>query len=253
MKKRKYKIIAAVVGIAAVICIAVGISAYLSEKNAGAIYDQLRQSVKVDTTVDAADPGPAVEIPIDFEALQKVNPDVYAWITIPGTVIDYPVLQSEADNSYYLTHTIEGQESAEGSIYTENYNSTDFEDPNTVIYGHDMRNGTMFAGLHDYQDRQFFDENREIIIYTPDAIRHYKIFAAYLYDDRHLLLSFDFTDSNVYEQYLDSIFSIRDMNACIDTTAEVDTGDKIITLSTCYGNQSDRRYIVQAALVSIEK
>lgn len=250
MKKKTYKIIAAAAGTAAIICIAAGTALYFSEKNAGGIYDRLRDSFKIEIP---ADPESSVEIPIDFDSLQKINPDVYAWITIPGTAIDYPVLQSENDNSYYLTHTIEGVESVEGSIYTENYNSTDFEDPNTVIYGHDMRNGTMFQNLHNYQDRQFFDENREVIIYTPDAIRHYEIFASYLYDDRHLLLSFDFTDRAVYEQYLENVLSIRDMNSCIDATADVDADDKIITLSTCYGNQNDRRYLVQAVLVSIEK
>ena len=90
-------------------------------------------------------------------------------------------------------------------------------------------------------------------MYTPDAVRHYKIFAAYLYDDRHLLQSFDFSNERVYRAYLDNIFSIRDMNACIDTSVEIDTEDKIITLSTCYGNQPDKRYLVQAVLETIEK
>ena len=80
-----------------------------------------------------------VDIPIDFAALKEKNPDVYAWISIPGTAIDYPVLQRENDNTYYLDHTIDHEEKTEGAIFTENYNNTDFEDPNTVIYGHDMR------------------------------------------------------------------------------------------------------------------
>ena len=116
-----------------------------------------------------------------------------------------------------------------------------------------MKNGSMFQNLLEYQDKEFFDQNREILIYTPDAIRHYKIFAAYLYDDRHLMESFDFNIKSIYQAYLDSIFSMRNMNAQIDTTAEIGTDDKIITLSTCYGNQSDKRYLVQAVLVSIEK
>lgn len=78
-----------------------------------------------------------VDIPIDFAALKEKNPDVYAWISIPGTAIDYPVLQRENDNTYYLDHTIDHEEKTEGAIFTENYNNTDFEDPNTVIYGHE--------------------------------------------------------------------------------------------------------------------
>src|SRR5699024_5693991 len=142
---------------------------------------------------------------------------------------------------------------AEGAIFTENYNTKTFEDPNTVIYGHDMKNGSMFQSLHNYMDRSFFDENREVLIYLPDEIRHYKIFAAYLYDNRHLLQSFDFGNKEIYQKYLENIFSMRDMNAFIDTSMEVTSEDKIITLSTCYAGISTQRYLVQAVLVSIEK
>lgn len=80
-----------------------------------------------------------------------------------------------------------------------------------------------------------------------------KYLQAYPYDSRHLLRSFDFTDQEVYQQYLYRIFAIRDMNASIDTTTEVGTNDKILTLSTCYANQPDMRYLVQAVLVNIEQ
>lgn len=256
MKKKKiYIVIAAVLLIAATVCAALAIRQYWLEQNAGSRYEEIREEAGTGVPEEEPEPEPEepVVIPIDFAALQERNPEVYAWITIPGTAIDYPILQSGTDNTYYLTHTIDGTQSPEGSIFTENYNSTDFEDPNTVIYGHDMRNGSMFQNLLNYQDRSFFDANREVIIYTPDAIRHYRIFAAYLYDDRHLMQSFDFDDPTVFEQYVNMIFSIRDMNSCIDTETEVGADDKIITLSTCYGLQDDVRYLVQAVLVSIEK
>ena len=188
-----------------------------------------------------------------WTTLQEQNPEVYAWIQIQDTNIDYPILQREGDNGYYLDHTIDGEKKTEGSIFTEDYNSKDFEDPNTVIYGHDMKNGSMFQNLLSYQDKDFFDNHKDVIIYTPDAIRHYQVFAAYLYDDRHLMQSFDFNIKSVYQAYLDSIFAIRDMSAQIDTAQQVSADDKIITLSTCYGSQSDKRFLVQAALVSIEK
>lgn len=253
MNKKYYKIIAIVAAVVAVLCVVAGIYQYQKEKNAGAEYDKVREEVKKEPSETQKEEKDPVEIPIDFEALQKQNSDVYAWIKIDNTNIDYPILQKEGDNGYYLTHTMENEESPEGAIFTEDYNSKDFEDPNTVVYGHDMKNGSMFQNLLEYQDKEFFDENREVLIYTPDAIRHYKIFAAYLYDDRHLMESFDFNIKSIYQAYLDSIFSMRNMNAQIDTTAEIGTDDKIITLSTCYGNQSDKRFLVQAVLVSIEK
>lgn len=191
-------------------------------------------------------------IPVKFEELQAVNPDVYAWITVPGTDIDYPILQHASDNSYYLMHNIDGSYGYPGCIYTENLNSKDFTDNNTVIYGHNMKNGSMFAQLHKYEDSDFFDANREVLIYLPDEVLHYTIFAAHIYDDRHLLYSFDFTDPEVYQKYLDSIFSIRDMSANIDKDITVTTDDQIITLVTCIGSQPSNRLLVQAVLTDRE-
>lgn len=255
MKKRK--IIALICLGLGLACGAIGIYKYIEEKNAGKEYEKLQQEVVKEEPklVEEPEPEPVskVEIPIDFAALQQQNPDVYAWIQVPGTEVDYPILQSSNDNTYYLNHTIDGEEKKEGAIFTENYNTKTFEDPNTVIYGHDMKNGSMFQSIHKYMDRSFFDNNRDIVIYMPDQILHYKIFAAYLTDNRHLLMNYNFWSKDEYQQYLSSIFSMRDMNAFIDTSTEVTTEDKIITLSTCYAGISTQRYLVQAVLVSIEK
>lgn len=259
MKKRK--IIALICLGLGLTCGAIGIYKYIEEKNAGKEYEKLQQEVVKEEPKPVEEPEPepepepesTVEIPIDFAALQQQNPDVYAWIQVPGTEVDYPILQSSNDNTYYLNHTIDGEEKKEGAIFTENYNTKTFEDPNTVIYGHDMKNGSMFQSIHKYMDRSFFDNNRDIVIYMPDQILHYKIFAAYLTDNRHLLMNYNFWSKDEYQQYLNSIFSMRDMNAFIDTSTEVTTEDKIITLSTCYAGISTQRYLVQAVLVSIEK
>ena len=93
--------------------------------------------------------------PIDFKKLQEQNPDVYAWIEIPGTNVNYPIMRHPTDDAYYLDHTIDGTAGLPGSIYTENYNNKEFTDFNTVIYGHDMRDGTMFKDLHKYEDEEF--------------------------------------------------------------------------------------------------
>ena len=110
----------------------------------------------------------------------------------------------------------------------------------------------MFHDLHAYEDRAFFDNNREVIIYLPGEIRTYRIFAAYLYDDRHILHSFDFQNKEVYQEYLNSIYAMRDMKTFVDTEMEVTAEDKIITLSTCDTVDQNSRYLVQAVLVSIE-
>ena len=111
----------------------------------------------------------------------------------------------------------------------------------------------MFRTLHNYQDRSFFDENRDVTVYLPDQILHYRIFAAYLYDSRHLLQSFDFAEKTVFRQYLDSIYAIRDMDSFVDASMEVNEDDKILTMSTCYKGIDSLRYLVQAVLVEIEE
>lgn len=263
MKEKSRFFLAVLLILAGLLCGVMGLRAWFQEKNAGSDYDRIRDAAfhvrneaqssgwGLTTKVYAASEEEKPEIPVDFEALQKDYPDIYAWIQIPDTKVDYPIVQHENDNSYYLNHTVEGKEKPEGAIFTEDYNEKDFKDPNTIIYGHNMKNGSMFRGLHDYQDRKFFKEHQDLVIYLPEQILHYKIFAAYIYDDRHLMKSFDFEDEKVYASYLQSIFTHNQMGDVIDNTAEVTKEDRIITLSTCNGNSS-QRYLVQAVLVSEE-
>lgn len=253
MKKKILTVIGILIIIAGLVIGGFGLYNYLAEENAGETYEDLKVEFDIDPLVDIPqlDVG-EVEVPIDFESLTAQYPDIYAWITIPGTQIDYPIVQHESDNSYYLNHTVDGRKKVEGAIFTENYNSKDFSDANTVIYGHNMKNGSMFKGLHKFKDKQFFSENSEIIIYQEGRILRYKIFAAYVYDNRHLMLSFDFSDVNIYRSYLNFVLTKKDMSSNIDTTVEVTTEDKIITLSTCNSNDS-QRYLVQAVLLSIQE
>lgn len=214
--------------------------------------NEMLSGMKATETAETVTEEQSEVIPVKFEELQAVNPDVYAWITVPGTDIDYPILQHASDNTYYLMHNIDGSYGYPGCIYTENMNSKDFTDNNTVIYGHNMKNGSMFAQLHKFEDPDFFKENREVLIYLPDEVLHYTIFAAHIYDDRHLLYSFDFADPDVYQKYLDSVFNIRDMSANIDKDMTVTKDDQIITLVTCIGSQPNNRLLVQAVLTDRE-
>ncbi|MFI3173514.1 MAG: class B sortase [Eubacteriales bacterium] len=186
---------------------------------------------------------------IDFEEIQSFNSDVYAWISIPGTNIDYPVLQHEFDDSYYLNYNLDGSHGYPGCIYTERINSKDFQDYNTVLYGHNMKEGTMFAELHEFKNGNFFLENNTIYIYTPEETLEYRIFAAYVYDDRHILYNFDFSTESGYASYIDSIYIRRGLNDNIDETVEVTSEQKIITLATCIGDMPENRLLVQAVLI----
>lgn len=201
-------------------------------------YEKLKEQVAVDTD----DP---MFRKIDFATAQAVNPDVYAWIWIPGTDIDYPILQSSTEeDAYYLNHTIEKKEGLPGTIYTEKYNAKDFSDPVNVVYGHNMKNGSMFAGLHKYEDRAFFDSNPYVYIYLPDKTLKYHIFAAVSFDDRYLLGTYNFTIPRDFEEYLDELRGSINGNVNIDIPVSQETG--ILTLSTCIADSPNERLLVNA-------
>ena len=189
------------------------------------------------------------ENPIDFDALKKRNDDIYGWIEIPNTQVNYPIVQSwEEDDSFYLNHNVDKQYDINGSIYTEKLNNLSFTDPNTLIYGHNMLDGSMFQNLHKFRDKKFFDENKYIYIYAEGHIFKYEIFAAYKSDNKHILNSYDFSDKAVYAEYLKSAQNPKSLE--VNTRdCNITTEDRIITLSTCIGNEKNYRYLVQGVLI----
>lgn len=194
---------------------------------------------------------PILDKEVDFaELTANINADIYAWIYIPDTEIDYPVLQHPTDNSYYLNYNLDGSKGYPGCIYSEDYNTKDFSDPNTVLYGHNMKNGTMFAGLHKYADMDYLMEHPYVYIYTPERLYVYEIYAAYEYSNAHLLLNYDFDNKVFFGEYLDEIRELRSMNHNIKDDVEVTTEDNILTLSTCITNKPNNRYLVQGVLLN---
>lgn len=189
---------------------------------------------------------------IDFEELKAQNPDIYAWISIPGTQIDYPVLQkSDAEDpydNYYLDHQVDLSEGLPGVIYSQPVNRRDFTDPVTVLYGHNMKNGEMFSGLHFFDEKDFFDRNSQVIIYTPEKTFTYEIFGAVDFSDALLTYEYDFTKNAEVQRYL------TDTEKCegnFRKETELSEGDKILVLSTCYSGREERRLLVEAVLTSV--
>lgn len=181
---------------------------------------------------------------IDFGPLKERNEDVYAWIKVPGTEVDYPVLQHPDDVAFYLHHNIDKEEDIYGAIYTEHHNDLEFEDPNTIVYGHNMNNGSMFASLHRFEDADFFHKHRKIIIYTEEEIHHYEIFAAFVHSNEHVLYGYDFYDPFDFDRFLSDIYAHKEDGANIDRDLEVTSDDNLITLSTCNHGRSEERYLV---------
>ena len=248
MKKNPRRILGVILLVLAVACLGGLIYYKVSQSSKEDVYQKVQKTV-VDKEKKQEE-GPEYVSPIDFEELQKLNADIYAWIEIPGTAINYPVVQSPDDDGYYLNHTIEGQEGYPGAIYTERQNAKDFSDYNTVIYGHNMKDVSMFMGLHAYEDPQYLKEYNEVIIYTPNHQYTYRIFAAVIYNNRHILNSYDFGNEEQRQLYLDSIYASRTMQSSIDDSVEVDTQSKLLTLSTGIGGQPNQRFLVEAVLTN---
>lgn len=196
----------------------------------------------------------ALEGQLDFAALQEVNPDIYAWIHIPGTGIDAPVVQHPEDNGYYLTHGPRREENSYDAIFTENYNDKKFEDYITGIYGNSSEEGVAFYDLYRYTDKKFMEENPYLYIYLPDCVLEYRIFAAYVGDNSHVVLNYKKgTDEMAREVYLDSIMEPRSMDAIIDRNTSVDYNSKVLTLTTNHKLGNNFRFLVQAYLEQIKK
>ena len=205
-------------------------------------------------SADDADPLPTatpapVRIPVDFSYYRSINSDVIGWISVEGTEIDYLVLFDA--NNYYLNHTYTGKYSSSGSIFIQNYNRADFTDFNTVVYGHNMVSGSMFAQLHKFEDTDFFNEHSSIVIYTPSHKLTYLIFAAYRTDNLHIMANNDFSTPESRTAYIESIYQ-HTTNAHFDYGVPVTESDRIITLSTCINNYM-YRYVVQGLLISDEE
>lgn len=186
--------------------------------------------------------------PIDFEALKAVNDEIYAWIRIDDTMIDYPVLQSREDDDYYLSHDADRNYSPDGSIYSQLYNSTDFSDPVTVLYGHNLRSGRMFQNLHKFENQSFFDEIERFHVYLPGHDLTYRIFAIINYDDTHLMKKFDFSDEAVFMDFVDSIFNYYRYSGHVRDEVEINKDNRILILSTCVAGEPDQRCLVTAVL-----
>ena len=258
MKKQKrnvWKIVYVLLIVLCLLCIG-GMVLYLKndQEEAAALEEQQEVIQQNYVNETAAEPEridtEKAELPIDFEGLWEINPEIYAWIRIPDTNIDYPILQhADEDQSYYLSRDIYGEKNQAGSIYTEYYNSKDFQDPNTIIYGHNMKNGSMFHNVRYFAEKEYFDEHEELYIYMPDQILKYQIIACYEYDDRHLLAAFDFFDEEVYAGYLEEIMNPRSMYTMIREGVCLTTEDKLVTLSTCVANKPNNRRLLQAVLL----
>ena len=182
------------------------------------------------------------------------NPDVFAWLTVEGTRIDYPVAQHSRDDTYYLSHNIDGEETYYGAIFTELVNKKTFEDPVTIIYGHAMLDDSMFGSLDYFAKPAFFNEHESIKIDTLTQHFEYEVLAAHSYTDDHLFHTFELGSREGLRYYLDTLQTrTSDYGGFYRQIATDPKKDRFLILSTCDVAGNDQRFVVTARLKSVKE
>lgn len=204
---------------------------------------ELEEVKKPQEPSSAGEQLPEMVNPIDFEGLKKVNEDVIAWISVGAIEISYPVAQG-TDNDYYLHNTFEKQANIAGCIFMDYECKKDFTDPNTIIYGHNMRNESMFGRLKKFREEETFNQDAYFWIFTPERIFKYEIFSCQEVGATSETYQLQFQDKEKFQEYIDAAFQRSILKRDIEVTSE----DKIVTLSTCTGN-SATRFLVQGKLL----
>ena len=178
----------------------------------------------------------------DFGQLHEQNQDIYAWIVVPGTQVDYPLLQSETDN-YYLDYNLDHSKGYPGCIYTNQCNRKDFSDYNTVLYGHNMKNLSMFGSLKKYKTEDFYKDHQFFTIYTSECAYRYQIFAYYDVPETDEVYTVGFAPDDTFQKFIDKM----KQKSYDDTGVNVTKDDHIMTLSTC--STTGKRFVVHAVRI----
>ena len=179
----------------------------------------------------------------DLALLRETNEDVLGWISIPNTPVDYPVMQGE-DNDYYLDHTWDKAANSVGSIYLDCQVSAGFDDFNTIIYGHRMKNNSMFGSLKYYNDIEYWETNPYVYIVNDSGVHRYAIFAAYEAAVNEITYGLSISKDTTKQYFIEHSLTSSDIDTGIVPTAE----DLVLTLVTCTGRDYSSRWVVQAVL-----
>lgn len=188
---------------------------------------------------------------IDFDRLQQENPDIFAWLYVPGTEIDYPVLQSAESDEFYIDHTADGGEGEEGALYTEMPNMMNMCDFNTIIHGKDTLDTDLFGDLHRFEDPDFFEKQEKFYIYLSDNVLTYQVFAAYYDDSSDILRRYDYTTYAGCEEHLQQIYGMRDMSKNLrEGWDDLTPYHFLVTLDGERRDAEDRQYVVIGVLIA---
>ena len=276
MNDRIRKALSVLLAITFCVCTALFIRQQLHEKQADAAYESAAQMavssqktapeseppVQTEATQETQPEAPQMEWTpepihddetatalqqIDLDALREENPEVIGWIQIPDTKINYPIMQT-GDNTYYLKHDWNGKRNVLGSIFMEKENNRDMTDFNTIIYGHNVQSGRMFAALHDYDEQAFWQAHPYVYVVTDLGVLRYEIFSTYNAPVESSAYRLSFRQEKTRVSFLEEAIA----NSLIDTGIVPATTDRILTLSTCTGTGYSARRVVLARLKMVQ-
>ena len=182
---------------------------------------------------------------VDFDVLKHKSEDIVAWLYSEGTPINYPIVQTN-NNDYYLRRLLDGTYNQSGTIFVDYRNNSSFEDYNTIIYGHNMKNDTMFGTLINYENQEYYNEHREMYLFTENKNFRIELFAGYITTSESDIYNFP-KNSSTNEELIKNAIS----KTTFKSEIEVKNEDKIITLSTCSYDFEDARYVLLGVLREI--
>ena len=210
-------------------CLFIFFDRTVSDKKAATEYGTIRDQVKKGKE-------------IDFQKLRKINPDVVGWVSMPGTGIDYPIVQGK-NNEEYLHKTFRGNRNASGAIFLDRNGKPDFTSGNNVIYGHHMRNGSMFAKILNYRKQSFLAKHHEIFLYTPKRRIKLIIIAAYAKSGHNTAIPIEFKDQLQRKEYIKEIKRRSEVRG---NFGESRKNHRIYSFITCSYEKADNRTFVHA-------
>lgn len=206
-----------------------------------ALYESVSRYAAVPEQTDPDDGLPWPEV--DFDALLEENPDLVGWLYSEGTPIHYPVVQGK-DNDFYLHHLFDGSEGKYGCIFLEAQNAPDFSEPHSILYGHHMRDGSMFKSLKGYQEQSYYEEHPVLLLETPEQWYRLEVFAGYVASTSSDAWQLDFPDAQERQKWLDEQKKKSDFHSDVTPGPE----ERILTLSTCSYEFKNARYVVHTVL-----
>ena len=182
---------------------------------------------------------------VDFEALRAINPDIVGWLYCEGTVIDYPVVQGE-DNEWYLDHLFDGQQNSNGCIFLDSRNRADMSSAHSILYGHHMKSGSMFATLMNYKDPAYYEAHPRLLYLTPEQNYVIELFAGTVYSSQSDTEAWQLIFETVEE--LQTWLMARQAESTFAAELSPTAYDRIVSLSTCSYEFDDARYVLTGVL-----